>query len=71
MILVNIDEKEKNKVFDIAGVERYMFWLKKHEIVKDDEVASLRSLLSKNNIISQKTGTLKVGKNINVPGFEG
>tara|TARA_B110001469_G_C9333993_1_gene177722 strand:- start:195 stop:353 length:159 start_codon:yes stop_codon:yes gene_type:complete len=52
MILVNIDEKEKNKVFDIAGVERYMFWLKKHEIVKDDEVASLRSLLSKNNIIS-------------------
>ena len=70
MVLVNIDEKERNKVFDIPGVVRYMFWLKKYAIVKDDEVASLKSLLSQNNIISQKTETLKVGENINVPGFE-
>ena len=70
MILVNIDEKERNKVFDIPGVVRYMFWLKKHAIVKDDEVASLKSLLNQNNIISQNTETLKVGENINVPGFE-
>ena len=70
MVLVNIDEKERNKVFDIPGVVRYMFWLKKHAIVKDDEVASLKSLLSQNNIISQNTETLKVGENFNVPGFE-
>ena len=70
MVLVNIDEKERNKVFDIPGVVRYMFWLKKHAIVKDGEVASLKSLLSQNNIISQNTETLKVGENINVPGFE-
>jgi transcriptional antiterminator RfaH len=70
MVLVNIDEKERNKVFDIPGVVRYMFWLKKHAIVKDDEVVSLKSLLSQNNIISQNTETLKVGENINVPGFE-
>ena len=70
MVLVNIDEKERNKIFDIPGVVRYMFWLKKHAIVKDDEVASLKSLLSQNNIISQNTETLKVGENINVPGFE-
>ena len=70
MVLVNIDEKERNKVFDIPGVVSYMFWLKKHAIVKDGEVASLKSLLSQNNIISQNTETLKVGENINVPGFE-
>ena len=70
MVLVNIDEKERNKVFDIPGVVRYMFWLKKHAIVKDGEVASLKSLLSQNNIISQNTETLKEGENINVPGFE-
>ena len=70
MVLVNIDEKERNKVFDIPGVVRYMFWLKKHAIVKDGEVASLKSLLSQNNIISQNTETLKVGENFNVPGFE-
>jgi len=70
MVLVNIDEKERNKVFDIPGVVRYMFWLKKHAVVKNDEVAFLKSLLSQNNIISQNTETLKVGENINVPGFE-
>ena len=70
MVLVNIDEKERNKVFDIPGVVRYMFWLKKHAIVKDDEVNTLKSLLCQTNIISQNTETLKVGENINVPGFE-
>ena len=30
MVLVNIDEKERNNVFDIPGVVRYMFWLGKH-----------------------------------------
>ena len=70
MVLVNIDEKERNKVFDIPGVVRYMFWLKKHAIVKNDEVDLLKNLLTQNNIISQNTETLKVGKNINVPGFE-
>jgi len=70
MVLVNIHEKERNKVFDIPGVVRYMFWLKKHAIVKDDEVASLKSLLNQNNIISQNTETLKVGENINVPGLD-
>ena len=70
MVLVNIDEKERNKVFDIPGVVRYIFWLKKHAILKHDEVASLKSLLSQNNIISQNTENLKVVENINVPGFE-
>jgi transcriptional antiterminator RfaH len=70
MVLVNLEEKERNTVFEISGVIRYMFWLGKHAIVKDFEVEFLRSLLSKNNIISQKTMTLKVGENINVPGLE-
>ena len=70
MVLVNIDEKERNKVFDIPGVVRYMFWLKKHAIVKNDEVDSLKKLLTQNNIVSQTTETLKVGETIYVPGFE-
>ena len=70
MVLVNIDEKERNKVFDIPGVVRYMFWLKKHAIVKNDEVDSLKILLTQNNIVSQTTETLKVGETIYVPGFE-
>ena len=70
MVLVNIDAKERNKVFYIPGVLRYMFWLKKHAIVKDGEVDSLKNLLTQNNIVSQDTIVLKVGKKIDVPGFE-
>jgi transcription antitermination factor NusG len=70
MVLVKIDEKQRNKVFDIPGVVRYMFWLKKHAVVKEEEVDSLKTLLTQNNIVSQDTITLKVGEKVNVPGFE-
>ena len=70
MVLVNIDEKERNKVFDVPGVVRYMFWLGKHATVKEEEVYSLKTLLTQNNIVSQDTIALKVGETINVPGFE-
>ena len=54
MVLVNIDEKQRNRVFDIPGVVRYMFWLKKHAIVKNNEVDSLKNLLKLSNKSSRK-----------------
>ena len=70
MILVNIDELERNKVFDIPGVVRYLFWLGKHAVVRQQEVDSLKDLLTQNNILSHDTIPLKVGENIDVPGFK-
>jgi transcription antitermination factor NusG len=70
MVLVNIDEKDRNKVFEIPGVVSYMFWLGKHAMVKEEEVDLLKKLLTQNNIISQTKVSLKVGEKINVPGFE-
>ena len=45
MVLVKIDKNNRNQVFDIPGVVRYMFWLKKHAVVRDSEVDSLKLLL--------------------------
>ena len=70
MILVKIDEKERNRVFGIPGVVRYMFWLGKHAVVRQEEVDSLKKLLTQNNIVSQTTNNLKVGETINITGFE-
>jgi len=70
MVLVNIDEKDRNKVFNIPGVVRYMFWLNKHAIVKNNEVDSLKNLLTQNNIVSQENMALKVGEKIDITGFE-
>ena len=34
MVLVNIDAKDINRVFESSGVIRYMFWLGKRAIVR-------------------------------------
>ena len=70
MVLVNIDEKERNKVFDIPGVVRYMFWLKKHAVVRDSEVDSLKLLLKSNNIIEQNVASYNVGDEIKISSLE-
>jgi transcriptional antiterminator RfaH len=44
-IFVNLSEKDRNVVFYVPGVIRYLFWLKKPAIVKDSEIESLKTIL--------------------------
>ena len=70
MVLVKIDKNKRNKVFDIPGVVRYMFWLKKHAEVRNDEVDSLKFLLESNNIIEQSVASYNVGDEIKISSLE-
>jgi transcription antitermination factor NusG len=70
MVLVKIDKNKRNQVFDIPGVVRYMFWLKKHAVVRDNEVDSLKILLESNNIIEQNVASYNVGDEIKISSFE-
>ena len=45
MVLVNIDAKDMNSVFESSGVIRYMFWLGKKAIVRQNEVDILKKYL--------------------------
>ena len=45
MVLVNIEDKDLNKVFASSRVVRYMFWLGKRALVKQSEVDILRKYL--------------------------
>jgi transcriptional antiterminator RfaH len=45
-IFVKTQEKERNAVFEIAGVIRYLFWLGKPAIVKDSEIETIQHWLS-------------------------
>jgi transcriptional antiterminator RfaH len=45
-VFVNVDEKHKNKVFDVKGVVRYIFWLGKPAIVRDDEIEAIKKWLN-------------------------
>jgi len=44
-VFVNVSEKDRNVVFNVPGVIRYLFWLKKPAIVKDSEIESLKAVL--------------------------
>jgi transcription antitermination factor NusG len=70
MVLVKIDKNKRNQVFDIPGVVRYMFWLKKHAVVRDSEVDSLKLLLESNNIIEQNVASYSLGDEIKISSFE-
>ena len=43
---VNLKEKERHKVFGVPGVVRYLFWLKKPAIVKQEEIDIIKDLLN-------------------------
>jgi transcription antitermination factor NusG len=45
-IFVQTDEKERNKIFEVVGAVRYLFWLGKPAIVKDSEIEAIKNWLS-------------------------
>ncbi len=70
VVLVKIDEKDKNKVFESTSVLRYMFWLGKRAIVRQEEVDVLKKYLSGSyNIINSNVSKLKLGDEFNVASF--
>ena len=70
MVLVNIDTKDINRVFESSGVTRYMFWLGKRAVVRQSEIDVLRKYLNgSQNYINCELLNLKVGDNFNLSSF--
>jgi transcription antitermination factor NusG len=44
-VFVNLEEKERNKVFEVHGIVRYLYWLGKPAVVQDHEIALLKDSL--------------------------
>lgn len=63
MVLVNTSEKERNNVFDVPGVVRYLFWLGKPAVVTQEEVDALEEV-SKENVQIDSVAALKEGEEI-------
>jgi len=68
MVLVNLEEVNRDSVFAIAGVKRYLFWLGKPAVVRQDEIKALKTMQSQ-NYKSLDVEHLKVGSNINLKNF--
>ena len=65
MVLVNLNEKEVNKVFEVAGVVRYLFENQKRAEVSNEEVLAMKYYL--NNSYHSNKEELAVGETVKVP----
>ena len=68
MVLVNLNEKEVNKVFEVAGVVRYLFENQKRAEVSNEEVLAMKYYLE--NTYHSNKEELAIGKIVKVPLLE-
>ena len=65
-VFVNLNEKERDNVFQVSGVVRYLFWLGKPAIVRDEEIFALQEGLKHTMSAVEVTG-LQIGDSISIP----
>lgn len=63
-IFVNLSEKNRNAVFGIPGVVRYLFWLGKPAVVKDREIETIQNWLSAPETFDVTIDTWKKGDKV-------
>lgn len=72
MILVNIKDEERDRVFNRKHAVRYLYWLGSPAKVTTEEVESLRSMIEDSQFESQGLEKLKPGEKLDMTslGFE-
>ena len=68
MVLVNLENKDPNIVFDIPGVVRYLFEHGKRAVVSNAEVVAMQCY--QNNTLQIDKNELKIGYTVKVPLLE-
>lgn len=63
-VFVQLQDSDRNSVFEIAGVVRYLFWLGKPAIVRDEEIANIKNSLNASNIVDVSVTQIQVGDRI-------
>jgi len=65
-VFVSLADKEREKVFEVSGVIRYLFWLGKPAVVRDEEIDALKEGL-KDTMASFEVKGIKVGDLMPIP----
>ena len=68
MVLVNLELKDRDRVFQTQGVLRYLFFLGKPAQVRNEEIEALREVVEKGSHVLE-VRSKSPGDRIEVPGF--
>ena len=67
-VFVKVDEKCREKVFQVPGVVRYLYWLGKPAVVREEEILAMKQVLQEkyrqvcvNGVVSGEKITIKEG----------
>lgn len=63
-VFVRLQDSDRKLVFQAAGIVRYLFWLGKPAIVRDDEIAIIKKSLASDNICDVLVSPRKKGDRI-------
>ena len=63
-IFVNLSASERNTVFSVPGAVRYLFWLGKPAVVRDDEIETIKKWLDQDNLEDIELENYVPGSNI-------
>ncbi|KUJ63715.1 antitermination protein NusG [Flavobacteriaceae bacterium CRH] len=63
-VFVQLLDKDRNSVFQIAGVVRYLYWLGKPAIVRDEEINVIKTGLASPNLSEVSVTSIQVGDRI-------
>ena len=65
-VFVELEDKEREKAFTVNGVVRYLYWLGKPAIVRNEEIKTLREALD-SSFAQVSVSGLTPGQEIEVP----
>ncbi|MDQ6472040.1 UpxY family transcription antiterminator [Flavobacterium sp. LHD-80] len=63
-VFVQLSENDRNSVFNVPGVVRYLFWLGKPAIVRDEEINIIKSSLKATDVSDITVASIQVGDRI-------
>ncbi|WP_339651643.1 UpxY family transcription antiterminator [uncultured Salegentibacter sp.] len=65
-VFIKLEEKNRNGVFEVPGVVRYLFWLGKPAIVRDKEIKVIREWLEEDKVDEAKVEHLNAGDKVTI-----
>jgi len=65
-IFVQLEENKRNEVFQIHGAVRYLFWLGKPAVVRDEEISAIKKWLLSPDEFEVLVTTYKIGDEVEI-----
>jgi transcription antitermination factor NusG len=63
-VFIQIEDSDRNSIFEVAGIIRYLFWLGKPAVVRDEEINVIKNSLKESNIADISVSQIQVGDKI-------